>query len=66
MANRQDVLGLIALREAVVRAAEARGNADSADVTAVLDQVDARLSEARMMRLKSDAEQFRKAAAARP
>lgn len=63
LADRQDVLGLIALREAFVRAAEARGDADSAGVKSVLAQVDQRLNDARMMRLKSDAEQFRKAAA---
>jgi len=63
LADRQDVLGLIALREAFVRAAEARGDADSAGVKSVLDQVDQRLNDARMMRLKSDAEQFRRAAA---
>lgn len=61
LANRQDVLGLIALRDAVVRAAGARGDADSARVKSLLDQVDERLNDARMMRLKSDAEQFRKA-----
>ena len=65
LADRQDVLGLIALREAVVRAAAARGDAESVDVKSVLEQVDQRLNDARMMRLKSDAEQFRKAAAAR-
>jgi hypothetical protein len=63
LAERQDVLGLIALRETVVRAAQARGDADSAAVKSVLEQVDQRLNDARMMRLKSDAEQFRKAAA---
>jgi hypothetical protein len=65
LADRQDVLGLMALRETVVRAAQQRGDADSAGVKSVLDQVDQRLNEARMMRLKSDAEQFRRAAAAR-
>lgn len=65
LADRQDVLALMALRETVVRAAEQRGDADSAGVKSVLDQVDQRLNEARMKRLKSDAEQFRRAAAAK-
>lgn len=65
LADRQDVLGLMALRETVVRAAEQHGDADSAGVKSVLDQVDQRLNEARLMRLKSDAEQFRRAAAAK-
>ena len=65
MAERQDVLGLMALRETVVRAAEQRGDAASARVKSLLEQVDQRLDEARTMRLKSDAEQFRRAAAAK-
>jgi len=65
LADRQDVIGLMALRETVVRAAQQRGDADSAAVKSVLEQVDQRLNEARMMRLKSDAEQFRRAAAAK-
>jgi len=65
LADRQDVLGLIALRETVVRAADQRGDADSAGVKSLLEQVDQRLNEARTMRLKSDAEQFRRAAAAK-
>lgn len=65
LADRQDVLGLMALRETVVRAADQRGDTDSSGVKSVLAQVDERLNEARMMRLKSDAEQFRRAAAAK-
>ena len=65
LADRQDVIGLMALRETVVRAARQRGDADSAGVKSLLEQVDQRLNEARMMRLKSDAEQFRRAAAAK-
>jgi hypothetical protein len=65
LADRQDVLGLMTLRETVVRAAEQRGDGDSAGVKSLLEQVDQRLNEARMLRLKSDAEQFRRAAAAK-
>jgi hypothetical protein len=65
LADHQDVLGLMALRDTVVRAAEQRGDADSAAVKSLLEQVDQRLNEARTLRLKSDAEQFRRAAAAK-
>jgi len=65
LADRQDVIGLMALRETVVRGAEQRGDADSAGVKSLLEQVDQRLNDARMLRLKSDAEQFRRAAAAK-
>lgn len=65
LANRQDVVALMALRETVARAAEQRGDVDSPGVKSVLEQVDQRLNEARLLRLKLDAEQFRKASAAK-
>jgi hypothetical protein len=65
LADRHDVLGLMALHETVARAAQQRGDVDSPGVKSVLEQVDQRLNEARMWRLKFDAEQFRKAAASR-
>jgi len=61
MARRPDVAGLIALREDVVRRATERGIAGSPSVKGELDELDLRLNEARMLQLKLDAEEFRKA-----
>jgi hypothetical protein len=62
LARRPDVMGLIALRNDVVRRATERGIGDSSSIKVELDEVDRRLNEARMLQLKLDAEEFRKTA----
>src|SRR5262245_58453400 len=58
LARRPDVAGLMALREDVVRRATERGIAGSPSVKGELDELDARLNEARTLQLKLDAEEF--------
>jgi len=66
LARRPDVAALLALREDVARRAAERGLADSQPVKTELDELDRRLSEARMLQLKLDAEELRKADSKRP
>lgn len=61
LARRPDVTGLIALRDDVVRRATEHGLAASSSVKNELDELDLRLNEARLLRLKLDAEELRKA-----
>lgn len=61
LAQRPDVVGLIALRKDVARRAAERGLANSPSIKSELDEVDRRLNEARMLQLKLDAEALRKA-----
>ena len=66
LARRPDVAALLALREDVMRRAAERGLTDSQPVKTELDELDRRLSEARMLQLKLDAEELRKADSKRP
>jgi hypothetical protein len=66
LARRPDVTALIALRDDVVRRATERGLAASSSVKDELDELDLRLNEARLLRLKLDAEEFRKTDSKRP
>ena len=68
LAQKPDVKALVALREAAARRAEERGEADSDATKRQLEELDRYLGEARALRLKLDAEEFRKgiAAANRP
>jgi len=61
LARHPDVAGLIALREDVVRRAAERGNAGFASIKGELAEIDLRLNEARLLQLKLDAEELRKA-----
>jgi hypothetical protein len=61
LAQRPDVMALMALRNDVVRRATERGAAGSSSVKGELDEIDLRLNEARTLQLKLDAEAFRKA-----
>jgi hypothetical protein len=63
LAQRPDVKGLVALREGFIRRAEARGDANSAETKQQLEELDRYLAEARALRLKLDAEEFRKSSA---
>jgi hypothetical protein len=63
LAQRPDVRGLIALREAVLRRAEASGEQESPAAKRQLDEIDRYLTEARVLQLKLDAAGFRKGAA---
>jgi hypothetical protein len=58
LARRPDVTALMALRGDVVRRATERGIASSSSVK---DELDRRLTEARTLQLKLDAEEFRRA-----
>jgi hypothetical protein len=60
LASRPDVIGLIALRDELVRRAIESG--DPSSVKRELDELDRLLNEARLLQLKLDAEQFRKTA----
>jgi hypothetical protein len=66
LARRPDVAALIALREGVAHRAAERGLADSPSIKGELDELDQRLNEARMLQLKLDAEELRKADSKRP
>ena len=61
LAQRPDVNALAALRDSVVRHAAERGETASAASKQQLDQLDRYLEEARLLRLKLDAEEFRHA-----
>jgi hypothetical protein len=61
LARRPDVTALMALREDVVLRARERGIAGSSSVKSELNELDRRLTEARTLQLKLDAEEFRKA-----
>ena len=63
LAQRPDVKGLVALREEVLRRAEEAGEKDSPATKEQLDEIDRYLTEARVLRLKLDAAEFRKGAA---
>jgi hypothetical protein len=60
MAQRPDVTGLVALRESVLRQAEEAGEKDAPSTKRQLDEIDRYLSEARALRLRLDAAEFRK------
>ena len=60
LAQRPDVTGLVALREGVLRRAEEAGEKDAPSTKRELDAIDRYLSEARALRLKLDAAEFRK------
>ena len=62
LAKRVDVTGLIALREEVAARAEQAGEQDSPAAKQRLDTIDRFLAEARALRLKLDAAEFRKSA----
>ena len=61
LAQRPDVTALMELRDDVVRRAAEPGAASSSSVKRDLDEIDVRLNEARLLRLKLDAEELRKA-----
>src|SRR5262245_16023626 len=61
LAQRPDVKALVALRESVVRRAAERGETGSASSKQQLDELDRYLEEARLLRLKLDAQEFRHA-----
>lgn len=61
LARRPDVTALMALRDEVARRAADRGTAGASSVKRQLDDIDVRLNEARMLQLKLDAEELRKA-----
>jgi hypothetical protein len=63
LAQRPDVKGLVALREDVLRRAEAAGEKESPATKGQLDEIDRYLTEARVLRLKLDAAELRKGAA---
>ena len=63
LAQRPDVNSLVALREAVLRRAEDAGEKESPATKQRLDEIDRYLTEARVLRLKLDAAEFRKSAA---
>jgi hypothetical protein len=62
LAKRMDVTGLIALREEVAARAEQVGEQDAPATKRRLDEIDRYLAEARALRLKADAAEFRKSA----
>jgi hypothetical protein len=62
LAQRPDVKTLVALRENVALRAAERGEKDSAATKQQLDELDRYLAEARALRLKIDALEFRKPA----
>ena len=62
LAQRADVKTLVALRERVIAGAAERGEQDSAATKQQLDELDRYLAEARALRLKIDALEFRKSA----
>jgi hypothetical protein len=64
LAQRADVKALVALRESIVRRAEENGETGSAASKQQLDEFDRYLGEARLRRLKLDAEEFKHAEAA--
>jgi hypothetical protein len=63
LARRANVRGVVALREEVLRRAEVSGANDSSAAKRQLDEIDRYLTEARVLRLKLDAAEFRKGTA---
>ena len=63
LAQRPDVRGVVALREEVLRRAEEAGEEESPKTKRQLDEIDRYLTEARVLRLKLDAAEFRKGGA---
>jgi len=63
LAQRPDVKGLVALRDEVLRGAEASDGKESPEAKRQLDEIDRLLIEARALRLKLDATEFRKGSA---
>ena len=61
LARRPDVSALMALREDVARRASEQGIAGSPSVKGELDAIDVSLNEARLLRLKLDAQELRSA-----
>ena len=61
LARRPDVAALMALRDDVVRRATERGIAESPAIKGELDAIDSSLNDARLLRLKLDAEELRRA-----
>ena len=61
LARRPDVTALMALRDDVARRATERGVEGSQSIKRELDEIDARLNEARLLQLKLDAQELRKA-----
>jgi hypothetical protein len=66
LAQRPDVKALVALRESVVRRAAQRGETESAASKQELAELDRYLQQARLLRLKLDAEEFKHAETAVP
>jgi hypothetical protein len=65
LARLPDIKSLVALREEVLRRAKDAGEGESPATTRELDEIDRYLGEARVLRLKLDADEFRKGAARR-
>ena len=63
LAQHADVKALVALRESIIQRAQERGETDSARSKQQLDEIGGYLAEARQLRLRLDAEQFRNAGA---
>jgi hypothetical protein len=63
LARRPDVKALVELRESLVQRAEERGEKESPETKRLLDEVDRYLAEARALRLKLDALEFKNASA---
>jgi len=61
LARRPDVSALMVLRDDVVRRAAERGISGSQPIKRELDEIDVRLNEARLLQLKLDALELRKA-----
>jgi hypothetical protein len=62
LAERPDVMALVALRENLVRGATEHGKQDSPAIKAQIDALDRYLDQARMLRLKIDAAEFQQLA----
>jgi hypothetical protein len=63
LAQGADVKALVALRESIIERANERGETESAGSKQQLAEIDRYLAEARRLRLRLDAEQFRNAGA---
>jgi hypothetical protein len=64
LAQRPDVNALLALRDGISRRAEERGEKESPDNKRLLDELDRYLTDARLLRLKLDGDEFRASTAA--
>jgi hypothetical protein len=62
LAQRPDVRGVVAVREEVLRRAEEAGEQEAPATKRQLDEIDRYLAQARVLRLKLDAAEFRKGA----